>query len=108
MICYEYKIVIGIVVNPGMTFSYDPRRKNRAEPKTASPLVANWIRKARNSSFLTTSPKLYNSIPSQLRELEDISSPSKKHVITFKNKLDRHLASIPDIPGTRYNSLLEH
>ena len=108
MICYVYKITIGLVVNPGLTFSYDPRRKIRAEPKTASRLVANWIRKARNSSFLSKAPKLYNTIPSNLRELEDISSPSKNHVNSFKNKLDRHLASIPDIPGTRHNSLLEH
>ena len=108
MICYVYKIVIGLVVNPGLTFSYDSRRKIRAEPKTASRLVANWIRKARNSSFLSKAPKLYNTIPSNLRELEDISNPSKKHVNSFKNKLDRHLASIPDIPGTRHNSLLEH
>ena len=108
MICYIYKIVIGLVVNPGLTFSYDLRRKIRAEPKTESPLVANWIRKARNSSFLSKAPKLYNTIPPHLRELEDISSPSKKHIIAFKNKLDQHLESIPDVPGTRSNTLLEH
>ena len=108
MICYVYKIVIGLVVNPGLTFSYDLRRKIRAEPKMSSPLAANWIRKARNSSFLFKAPKLYNTIPSALRELEDINSPSKKHVTAFKEKLDHHLASIPDIPGSHSNTLLEH
>ena len=78
MICYTYKIVIGLVINPDLTITYDPRRKIRVEPKILSMRSPNWIRKARLTSFFFKAPKLYNSLPSHLRELEDISTPSKK------------------------------
>ena len=50
--------------------------------------------------------KLYNIIPTGLRELENIIIPSKKEVDSFKLKLDQFLSTKQDIPGNRFNSLL--
>ena len=77
MILYVYKVIIGLVINPGLTIEYDPRRKIRVTPKTAARNVTGWIRVARDSSFFCQGPKLFNSLPHQLRELENIAVPSK-------------------------------
>lgn len=106
-IVYLYKITIQLVPNPGLQIHYDPRRKTTVEPKSViSATIPAWIRNARNNSFFSIGPKLYNGLPAHLRELESIRQPSKLHVDAFKRKLDRHLQSIPDIPGSIHNSLI--
>ena len=106
MILYVYKVVIGLVINPGLTIEYDPRRKIRVTPKTSTRNATGWIRVARDSSFFCQGPKLFNSLPLQLRELENIATPTKNDVTCFKTKLDNHLRTIPDLPGSLSNSLL--
>ena len=105
IILYVYKIIIGLVVNPGLVIDYDPRRKICVHPKVSPRRASSWVRKARESSFFCQGPKLYNSIPHHLRELENISEPSKKDLTSFKTKLDNYLSKIPDIPGNRLNSM---
>ena len=108
MICYTYKIVIGLVVNPGLAITYDLRRKIRVGPKPVSMRSPNWIRKARHSSFFFKASKLYNCIPLHLWESEDINIPTKNHVNSFKKKLEDYLSTTPDVPGTQMNSILDN
>jgi len=64
-----------------------------------------WAKRIRNSSFFVQGPRLYNKLPSHLRELENIANLSKKNVESYKAKLDKYLQTILDIPGTSQNSL---
>ena len=99
-----YKIVIHLVPNPGFEIDYT---RDKLKIKTKFKQTAHeTIKTIRFNSFFAIGPKLYNSIPTALRELEDIHIPEKKHVETFKKKLDAYLTDIPDIPGTQANSLL--
>ena len=107
IIIYVYKIVNKLTPNPGFDIDYNPRLKLEVTPKLVLQRGnANWSKKARNSSFFVTGPRLYNSIPGDLRELEDNIVPSKSMINSFKRKLDKHLSTIPDLPGTSRNSLL--
>ena len=104
IIIYIYKIIIHLIENPGLTINYNPRTKLMIHPKSCNQAPA-WIKKARSSSFFAQGPKLFNALPSHLRELEDIADPAKSHVHSFKGRLDDHLRGIPDNPGTQANSL---
>ena len=44
-------------------------------------------------------PQVYNLLPPELREFEEIDTPTQKHVDTFKKKLDTFLCKIPDQPS---------
>ena len=57
-------------------------------------------------TFFCTGPRLFNSLPPEIRELDDVVHPDKSHAETFKEELDKYLATIPDIPGTQANSLM--
>ena len=103
MIMYIYKTIIHLVDNPGIQISYNTRTKIKVTPKCSNTAPA-WVRKARTSSLFFQGPLLYNAIPAELRELEDIPHPTKENVENFKRKLDKWLASVPDIPGTLTNS----
>ena len=100
MIIYMYKIVTGMVPNPGLTITYDPRRKLFVAPKMASRTATAWVKKVRRSSFMFQGPVLYNKLPAVFREITQ-----EPDVNSFKRKLDLHLATIPDLPGTQMNSL---
>ena len=104
MIIYIYKIVIHLVTNPGFEIVYNPRTKITVKPKYNNQ-SSNWVKKARRSSFFVQGPRLYNSIPNYLRELEDTATPSKANVDCFKRSLDIYLTGILDVPGTLANSI---
>ena len=62
------------------------------------------IQSIRENSFAVRGPKLFNSLPSSLRNLTNCT------VDTFKHALDRHLAIIPDqppVPGLTQFRLIE-
>ena len=99
MIIYVYKIVIGISPNPGLNIQYHDRTKIKVEPKLKLNAPA-WVKTLRYASFFYTAPKLYNSLPTALRELEGIIVPVTNHVVAFKRKLDEFLKRIPDQPTT--------
>ena len=50
------------------------------------------IKRLRGESFQVVGPKLFNCLPPHIRNLKGCS------VETFKNQLDLHLQSIPDLP----------
>ena len=110
LICYVYKIVIHLVPNPGLTWDYTrnnivvspryPKQRVNARRVSAS------LQTLRRNSFFVQGPLLYNKIPKALRELEDIRTPGKEQTKAFKIRLDQFLSTIPDIPGTQWNTLL--
>ena len=98
LIIYMYKIKIGLLPNPGFEPEYRRCHKFTYKPR--------YDRKNGRFSFFCVGPRLYNSLPPELRELDDIPDENKTLLETFKDKLDRCLQTIPDNPGTQRNSLL--
>ena len=96
-ILYVYRFIIGIIhldcfkvfVERGIKVQ---RRINSSSPKH--------IKSLRQNSFFYRGPQLYNLLPLTLRQVEEIDTPKKQHVATFKEKLDKYLAEIPDQPTT--------
>ena len=97
-IIYMHKIKLGLVPNPGFEFEYRRCQKFLFKPR--------YDRKNGRFTFFCIGPRLFNSIPAELRELDDATQPSNSQVTTFKKRLDKYLQSLPDIPGTQNNSLL--
>ena len=97
-IIYMHKIKIGLVPNPGFDSEYRRCQKFTFKPR--------YDRKNGRFTFFCIGPKLYNSIPAELRELEDDIQPDASNVDSFKRKLDAYLQTLPDNPGTQANSLL--
>ena len=107
IIITTYKILIGILPNPGLSWSNNTRTGIRVEPSYCR-TAPNWVKKARESSFFYQGPCLYNKLPKELRKEEHLLEPKKADVLRFKRSLDKQLQPIPDIPGTSENSLLKH
>ena len=104
-VLYLYKMIIGAVPNPGFNVTYYPRNKLRVTPKVSR--KQGWIHTIRNSSFAVIGPKLFNSLPRQLRKLPDGTKTNVQNIGAFKIAVDKYLEGIPDIPGQR-NSFLYH
>ena len=98
IILYMFKIKIGLVPNPGFEPEYRRCQKFTWKPRND--------RKNGRLSFFCIGPRLFNSLPPELRELDDTVDPNKTHIESFKEKLDEYLNTIPDNPGTQANSLL--
>ncbi len=69
--------------------------KLRAKYKRRAPVK---VRRCRHSSFFYKGPQLYNLLPVQLRQVEEIDVPDQRHIDSFKVKLDKFLEHIPDEP----------
>ena len=95
-----------MVPDPGIVKRFNPRTKLRAEPKVNNRAAA-WVQKIRRASFFVTGPKLYNTLPENLRELEDTTKTKHQNILIFKRRLDKYLETIIDLPG-QANSLLHH
>ena len=105
-ILYLYKIILGMVPNPGLSISHNPRTGTQVKPKYNSKRsVPRSTQTTRNASFFVRAPIMYNNLPLELRNHAQSAEPTKESVNTFKSLLDKHLANIPDLPGTLANSL---
>ena len=105
-ILYLYKMILQAVPNPGFEWNYCTRNKElTVTPKTSR--KSGWAHTLRNSSFAVIGPKLFNSLPKELRKLPDESKTAKQNIRSFKIAVDNYLKGIPDIPGSK-NSLLYH
>jgi len=105
MIFYIYKMVIGLIDNPGLDINYNARTKVNIKPKMSPTTAPTWTKESEIPASLYKGPQLYNKLPQHLRELENITTPTKKNVDAFKTNLDKYLQTLPDIPGTSRNSL---
>ena len=97
-ITYIRKILKNLVPNPGITQRTDA--KHRLGVMVEIPKAES---KLRYDSFLVRGPKIFNSLPKELRDLE-------VSMDTFKEHLDEYLNLVPDIPrsyGYESNELEE-
>ncbi len=96
-IIYMQKIKLGLVPNPGFTPGYE-RNKFIFHPR--------YDRKNGRFTFYCIGPRLFNSLPGELRELDDANKTPQEHLADFKTNLDKYLQTLRDVPGTQANSLL--
>ena len=64
-----------------------------------NPKAPRGVKRRRFSSFFYKAPQLYNLLPEDLRQVEEIDQPNQGHVDAFKDKLDKFLSEIPDQPN---------
>ena len=96
MILYAYRVIIGLLKFPWFEVYEErgiqiQRRYNRR--------AAAKVRRSRHSSLFYKGAQLYNLLPIELRQFEEIDSPDQGHVNAYKDKLDKYLEQIPDIPS---------
>ena len=69
--------------------------------------IPKYTSKLRWQLFLVNGPKLFNSVPKEIREfpLDNLVSHSQA-IVNFKKQLDIYLATIPDEPNrsSKYSS----
>ena len=89
-IIYMWKIIQGLVPNCGLIWGAQGRRGLLVQlpPLTGSRTA---IRSLRERSFMTEAPRLYNSLPSLIRE-------HTGSILSFKRALDDLLSTVPDAP----------
>ena len=101
MLCYMYKIHLGIV--PDLGFLSEDKGRNGPQyiPKHHPAAPAD-IHAVRMSSFFCQGPKLFNLLPLQLRQTKTPAdkAEAKKLFDRFKHRLDKWLELIPDDPHT--------
>ena len=95
-IIYMYKIFHGLVPNPGIEFEDKGRRGIEAKLPIISRKEPTWIQNLKRNSFSFTGPTLWNTVPKEIRSHKAVSE--KSLVLSFKNKLDQYLTTIPDQP----------
>ena len=83
------------------------RTKTTVQPTYCHSAPA-WVKTIRDQSFYARGPSLYNKLPPELRDIENIATSSYKHLDQFKTQFDQFLSKIPDQPGgVTSNSLLD-
>ena len=102
---YVWRILEGYVPNFDMTpvsFQWHQRRGRECLVPRVSRMAPSSIQKVRYSSLPIKGPRIFNSLPQSVRNITGCN------VETFKARLDKYLALVPDeplIPGyTRYRS----
>ena len=92
-ILYTWKILKGMVPNCGLSVDSSPESR-RGRTLTIPPLSGSRaaVRSLKERAFQTEGPRLFNSLPVELRNM-DSSYP------VFKAHLDIFLAKIPDQPA---------
>jgi hypothetical protein len=94
-ILYAYKALRGFVPDCGLREDSAPdsrRGRTIAVPQLSNSQAFKAIKTLRDTAFQSEAPKLFNSLPAELRNLN--TQPD-----TFKAHLDKYLGSIPDQPA---------
>ena len=97
MIMYVFKIIHGVVPNlTGERYKIKTRISERRGLECTVPSIAVYatakFKSLVDKSFAVCGPRLFNCVPKDVRN-SNLSCES------FKNKLDRYLASVPDKPS---------
>ena len=100
-IMYVWRILEGITPNfarpdaGGIKALFNKRRGRSCDIPPVNRHASTAMQNIRDASFAVVGPKLFNSLPKELRNLT--SCPLK----TFKRELDRFLKTVPDEPRIR-------
>ena len=89
-IIYTWKVLEGLVPNCGIQECHSERRGR--ECSVPNVRGKQRIQTLRNQSFQVDGPRLFNSLPKNLRNIKSVS------VMEFKEHLDKFLALLPDQP----------
>ena len=99
VIIYIFKILYGIVPNPGISWTFHVRRGRLLEHATLKNNSRHGS-KLKQHSFLYCASKIFNCLPADLRNFDG-------SILTLKTKLDDFIRGVPDqprLPGyTRYS-----
>ena len=97
MILYIWKIIHGLVPDPGLT--YAPTNSNNGvmlkPPKIIGPGA---VRKLKEHSLLYHGVRLYNCMPSYLHNSYEEGKDKPISLDTFKHRINKVLELIPDQP----------
>ena len=94
-IIYVWKILHGLVVNPGIEFNQNEESRIGITCK-----IPKYTKKIREDSFMIKGLRLFNQMPKEIREFKCIDPENQqKSTDKFKEKLDKHLSTIPDQPN---------
>ena len=96
IIMYMYRILIGLAAYDGFEIQVGRGITFKTKYKHNSKKL---VKRARHASFFYKGPQLYNLLPLELRQAEEISTPTQNHVNSFKRKVDNFLRNIPDQPN---------
>ena len=86
MILCVYRVLIGLMAYEGFEVYVERGIKVKAKYNRQAPRK---IRSIRHSSFFYKGPQLFNLLPSELRQFEEIENPEQHHVNGFKEHLDK-------------------
>ena len=82
-------------MNPGLLLNTQAGARNGIQF-----IVPKYTIKLREKSFMIRGPKLYNSLPKELKEFPNINAENPNLAVSaFKKKLDSYLNTIPDEPN---------
>ena len=90
-VLYCWKVMEGLVPNPGLTCSPGDTRRGRL-CEVPQLLGTPTVRKLRKQSFQMAGPLLWNSLPKNIRNMTKCSQED------FKELLDQFLTAVPDEP----------
>jgi ribonuclease P/MRP protein subunit RPP40 len=94
-ILYAYKAIRGFVPDCGLRVDTAPesrRGRTIVVPQLSRPGSFMAVKTLRDKSFQSEAPKLFNSLPAHIRNMNTLPD-------TFKAHLDRYLETIPDQPA---------
>ena len=94
-IIYTWRILEGLVPNlesTPITAVENERRGRSCIPPPLATSAPQRIKSIRFASLSHKGPRLFNSLPSEIRNLKEVTAEQ------FKNKLDHYLLKIPDQP----------
>ena len=95
LIIYTWKVIENLAPNCGLEWEWSERNGRNVVIPNPTQGASTKVKSLRTSSFQIRGPKLFNSIPLEIRNLTECS------VNTFKNRLDCLLNMIPDTPTSQ-------
>ena len=92
-IIYVYKSLTGKAINNlNISWKDNPRRGRSCELQRPHSRASTRVKTLKENSFSIRGPKLFNTLPRNIRDSEELSLEQ------FKSKLDKFLQTIPDQP----------
>ena len=99
LILYAYRVLIGLVKFPWFE-AYEDHEENGIKLKRKyNQRAPAKVRRIRHSSLFYKGAQLYNLLPSELRQFEEIVTPHQSHVNAYKERLDKFLELVLDEPS---------
>ena len=89
---YMWKVIEGLVPNFGVTIAYNKRKGRYCVVPNVRSAAPCRIQTIRFNSMAVKGPRIFNSLPVEIRNKSECS------VQSFKSALDKHLKTVPDEP----------